>query len=86
MTVFFNIATFGFLGHLIAFHMRLQRMKMTTYEFIKLKEDHKRESKIVKRINRSEANKVEDESKLVEMGIKVDFTSLSQDSNRSMTG
>ena len=28
-------------------------MKMTTFEFIKMKEERKRESKIVKRINRS---------------------------------
>jgi hypothetical protein len=39
-------------------------MKLTTYEFIKLKEDRKRESKIVKRINRGETNKIEDESKV----------------------
>jgi hypothetical protein len=63
IAVFFNLATFVFLGHLIGFHIRLQRMKLTTYEFIKLKEDRKRESKIVKRINRSDTNKVEDESK-----------------------
>lgn len=53
VTVIFNILTFGFLGHLIFFHIRLQRMKMTTFEFIKMKEERKRESKIVKRINRS---------------------------------
>jgi len=64
VAVFFNLATFLFLGHLIGFHIRLQRMKLTTYEFIKLKEDRKRESKIVKRINRGENNKIEDESKV----------------------
>jgi hypothetical protein len=64
VAVFFNLATFLFLGHLIGFHIRLQRMKLTTYEFIKLKEDRKRESKIVKRINRGETNKIEDESKV----------------------
>lgn len=62
VAIYFNLVTFGFLGHLIAFHLRLQKMKLTTYEFIKLKDDRKRESKIVKRIIRSgEANKVEDE-------------------------
>lgn len=62
-------------------------MKLTTYEFIKLKEDRKRESKIVKRINRGETNKIEDESKVQqELGeLKPDFTMLSQDSNRSVT-
>lgn len=64
VAVFFNLATFLFLGHLIGFHIRLQRMKLTTYEFIKLKEDRKRDSKIVKRINRGETNKIEDESKV----------------------
>ena len=64
VAVFFNLATFLFLGHLIGFHIRLQRMKLTTYEFIKLKEDRKQESKIVKRINRGETNKIEDESKV----------------------
>jgi len=64
VAVLFNLATFLFLGHLIGFHIRLQRMKLTTYEFIKLKEDRKRESKIVKRINRGETNKIEDESKV----------------------
>lgn len=56
IAIFFNLATFGFLGHLIAFHMRLQKMKLTTYEYIKLKEDRKRESKIVKRIIRNDSN------------------------------
>lgn len=31
VTVVFNLFTFGFLGHLILFHIRLHRMGMTTY-------------------------------------------------------
>ena len=61
MTVIFNLLTFGFLGHLIIFHIRLQKLKMTTYEYIKIKENRKRESKIVRRINKEEGNKVLDE-------------------------
>ena len=43
---------------------------MTTYEYIKLKENRKRESKIVKRIIKEEGNKVLDEHQ-IELGLKM---------------
>jgi len=45
-----NLGVILFLGHLIAFHLKLQRIGLTTFEYIKLSENKQRESKIVKRI------------------------------------
>ena len=45
---FFNFAALLFLGHLTAFHIMLQRRKMTTFEYIRWKNDITRKSKIVK--------------------------------------
>jgi hypothetical protein len=55
---FFNFAALLFLGHLTLFHIKLQRRGMTTYEFIRWKENNTRASKIVKR----KANKGEEEN------------------------
>lgn len=49
VAVFFNLCVFLFLGHLICFHLLLQRKGMTTFEYIRWKEDRKKASKIVKR-------------------------------------
>ena len=43
---------------------------MTTYEYIKIKENRKRESKIVRRINKEEGNKVLDEQQ-IDLGLKM---------------
>ena len=45
---FFNFAALLFLGHLTAFHIMLQRRKMTTFEYIRWKANITRKSKIVK--------------------------------------
>ena len=45
----FNFASLLFLGHLIPFHMMLQRKGMTTFEYIKWKANKTTKSKIIKR-------------------------------------
>lgn len=52
VALFFNLLCFGFLGHLILFHIRLQRIKLTTFEYIKLSQKRK-ESKVVVRKEKS---------------------------------
>jgi len=46
---FLNLCALLFLGHLTLFHIMLQRRGMTTYEYIRWKENNTRASKIVKR-------------------------------------
>lgn len=52
VALFFNILSVLFLGHLIQFHLQLARLKMTTFDYIKWKEQ-KGPSRIVHRIDRS---------------------------------
>lgn len=47
VAVAFNLAVFGFLGHLISFHIYLRRLGITTFEYVRQKENRSRESKIV---------------------------------------
>jgi hypothetical protein len=48
--VAFNVATLIFLGHLTWFHIKLQKMEITTYEYIRMKENKTEPSKIKKRV------------------------------------
>jgi hypothetical protein len=48
---FFNTCALIFLFKLIIFHIELRYKGLTTYEFLKLKENNTRESTIVLRIN-----------------------------------
>ena len=48
VTMVFNFASFLFLGHLIMFHIMLQRRGMTTFEYIKWKANKTTKSKIIK--------------------------------------
>ena len=43
IAVFLNFCTLIFLGHLVPFHLYLQRKGLTTFEYIKIKEDRKKE-------------------------------------------
>lgn len=58
VVVFFNLLTFGFLGHLIIFHMYIQKEGISTYEHIKRKENRKKASKIVVRVTRDEEGNI----------------------------
>lgn len=49
VAVALNLAAFGFLGHLISFHIYLRHLGLTTFEYIRKKENNTRESKIVTR-------------------------------------
>ena len=49
VAVAFNLAVMGFLGHLISFHIYLRHLGLTTFEYIRLKENNTRASKIVTR-------------------------------------
>lgn len=57
VVVFFNTLALLFLTHLIFFHIELKYKGLTTYEFLKLKENVTRESKIVVRVNQSSLKK-----------------------------
>ena len=46
--MFFNLCAVLFLGHLIWFHIMLQRKGMTTFEYIRWKEDRTTASRIKK--------------------------------------
>ena len=48
VAMFFNVCAVLFLGHLIWFHIMLQRKGMTTFEYIRWKEDRTTASKIKK--------------------------------------
>lgn len=50
VAVFFNLMTFCFLGHLIHFHIYIQKEGITTYEWIKRKENRVRQSRIIVRV------------------------------------
>jgi hypothetical protein len=52
VAVIFNLIATLFLGQLIIFHIMLQQKGMTTFEYIRWKEDRKKESKIVVKIQR----------------------------------
>jgi hypothetical protein len=47
---FFNLCAVIFLGHLIVFHIMLQKKEMSTYAYIVWKEDRKKASKIVVKV------------------------------------
>ena len=49
ISMLLNLAALLFLGHLIAFHLMLQKREMTTYEYIRWKQNRSGESKIVRR-------------------------------------
>lgn len=51
--VFFNTLALLFLTQLIVFHIELKYKGLTTYEFLKLKENVTRESKIVIKVNQN---------------------------------
>jgi hypothetical protein len=51
VVVFFNTLALLFLTHLIVFHIELKYKGLTTYEFLKLKENVTKESKIVIKVN-----------------------------------
>ena len=50
VAVIFNLITALFLGQLIIFHLMLQKKGMTTFEYIRWKEDRRTASKIVVKI------------------------------------
>lgn len=52
VSIVFNTAAIGFLGHLISFHIFLQKKKLTTFEYIQIKQgrqNHK--SRIFREVN-----------------------------------
>jgi hypothetical protein len=53
-----DVAIIGFLSHLVILHIFLSIKGLTTFEYIKQKEDRKKESKIVKRIRRSPSSSI----------------------------
>lgn len=46
----FNVAATLFLGHLIYFHFYLQRIKVTTFEYIQIKMNKTHKSKIFRQV------------------------------------
>ena len=54
---FFNFLALLFLGHLVGLHIMLYKRGMTTYEYIRWKQNRSLESKIVKKIKKEEEEK-----------------------------
>lgn len=52
VTASINLGVMGFLGHLVWFHLKLKRLGISTYDYIKLQENRQRVSKVVTRIIR----------------------------------
>lgn len=69
VAMFFNLLCFCFLGHLIVYHIRLQRMNLTTFEYIKLSQKRK-ESKIVKRVKQEQTVEAQEAAQYLEIQIK----------------
>ena len=55
-----NTGSMIFLGHLITFHIYLNSKKLTTFEYIQLKKDRPKKSKIIKEIDKSEEKPLKD--------------------------
>jgi hypothetical protein len=56
----FNLAAILFLGHLISFHIYLQKKKITTFEYIQLKLNRKNhKSKIFREVKHDEKDEEE---------------------------
>lgn len=54
VVLFLNVAAMLFLGHLISFHIYLQKVGMTTFEYIQYKEDKVQyKSKIFTQVNKN---------------------------------
>lgn len=47
-----------FLVNLITFHIELKYKGLTTYEFLKIKENNQKESKIVVRVNQEQRDEI----------------------------
>ena len=55
IAIFFNLCTVLFLGHLISFHIILQKMGLTTFEYIQEKANRKdKKSKIYREVKNEE--------------------------------
>jgi hypothetical protein len=53
IALFFNLCTVLFLGHLISFHLILQKLGMTTFEYIQDKANRKNQkSKIYREVKK----------------------------------
>jgi hypothetical protein len=50
-----------FLLNLITFHIELKYKGLTTYEFLKIKENNQKESKIVVRVNQEQRDEIRKE-------------------------
>jgi palmitoyltransferase len=48
IAVSFNLIALIFLAHLIVFHIRLQKLNLSTFDYLRLQENKSRESKIVR--------------------------------------
>ena len=54
-SILFNTGAMGFLGHLISFHVYLQKHKITTFEYIQQKQNRTNyKSKIFREVNHHE--------------------------------
>jgi hypothetical protein len=60
--IFFNVLTVMFLGHLISFHIVLQRKGMTTFEYISEKKNRKNQKSKIYREVKSEPEKKDEET------------------------
>lgn len=72
VAVVFNVIASLFVGHLIVFHLVLQRKGMTTFDYIRWKEDRKRASRIVVKVPKEESGASSETStnnQLAEMGV-----------------
>lgn len=68
--VVLNSMALLFLSQLIVFHIELKYKGLTTYEFLKLKENKTKESKIVVRIN-EDNQEMEDKKKILKEQAKL---------------
>jgi len=56
--IFFNVLATAFLGHLISFHIFLQRKNLTTFEYIQIKENRQnRKSRLFREVHKEEGEK-----------------------------
>ena len=53
-----NCLALMFLVNLITFHIELKYKGLTTYEFLKIKENNQKESKIVVRVNQEQRDEI----------------------------
>ena len=56
-----NCLALMFLLNLITFHIELKYKGLTTYEFLKIKENNQKESKIVVRVNQEQRDEIRKE-------------------------